>query len=52
MEEDYSKLFEPHQTYLNSLDAEDKVLTAIKFISDNPDCSTDVVAMAVEKLYA
>ena len=46
--EDYSKLFEPHQTYLNSLDSEDKVITAIKFISENPDCGTDVIKMAVE----
>ena len=52
MDKNYNKLFEPHQTYLDSLDAEDKVLTAIKFIVDNPDCSTDVVAMAVEKQHA
>lgn len=52
MEEDYSKLFEPHQTYLNSLDAEDKVLTAIRFISENPDCGTDVLQMAVEIQHA
>ncbi len=52
MEEDYNKLFEPHQAYLDTLDAEDKVLTAIKFISENPDCGTDVVKMAVEIQHA
>jgi hypothetical protein len=47
--EDYSKLFEPYQRYLDTLGSEDKIMTALKFISENPDCSTDVVAMAVEK---
>ena len=52
MEKEYSKLLEPHQTYLDSLDAEDKILTAIRFISENPDCGVDVVQMAVEIQHA
>jgi len=50
--EDYSKLFEPYQRYLDTLDSEDKIMTALKFISENPDCDSDVLQMAVEIQHA
>lgn len=45
------QIFEQHKELLNTLEGE-KLTIAARFIADNPDCSTDVVAMAVEKLYA
>ncbi len=45
--EEVNKILEPHQTYLDSL-SDEKSLTAINFIKDNPDCSTEVVAQSVE----
>lgn len=45
------KIFEQHEELLNTLEGE-KLTIAARFIVDNPDCSTDVVAMAVEKQYA
>jgi hypothetical protein len=49
--EEYIK-FENFKDYLETLESEDKILTAIRFISDNPDCGTDVVQMAVEIQHA
>ena len=45
--EEVNKIVEPHQTYLDSL-SNDKSITAINFIKDNPDCSTEVVAQSVK----
>lgn len=45
------KIFEQHKELLDTLEGE-KLNVAARFIADNPDCSTDVVAMAVEKQYA
>lgn len=45
--EEVNKIVGPHQSYLDSL-SDDKVLTALKFIKDNPDCSTEVVKQSVE----
>jgi hypothetical protein len=45
--EEVNKIVEPHQAYLDSL-SDDKALTAINFIKDNPDCSTEVVKQSVE----
>jgi len=45
-------IFERHQTYLDSLDSEEKVLTAIQFITNNPDCDGQVLEMAVELKHA
>ena len=49
--EEYIK-FEKFKDYLETLDTEEKVFTAVKFISENPDCDSDVVQMAVEIQHA
>jgi hypothetical protein len=49
--EEYIK-FENFKDYLETLESEEKVFTAIKFISENPDCGVDVVQMAVEIQHA
>ena len=36
------------QDFLATLDSEAKVLTAIRFIQDNPDCSMETAAQSVE----
>jgi hypothetical protein len=49
--EEYIK-FENFKDYLETLESEEQVFTAIKFISENPDCGVDVVQMAVEIQHA
>jgi hypothetical protein len=49
--EDYIK-YQKFKDYIDTLDTEDKIKTALQFISDNPDCGTDVVQMAVEIQHA
>ena len=36
------------QDFLATLNSDEKVLTAIKFIQDNPDCSMETAAQSVE----
>jgi hypothetical protein len=36
------------QDFLATLDSDAKVLTAMKFISENPDCSMETAAQSVE----
>jgi hypothetical protein len=45
------EIFEQHKRHKELLDTleGEKLNVAARFIIDNPDCSTDVVAMAVEK---
>ena len=46
------QIFNKHQAYLDSLDSEEKVLTAIQFITNNPDCDTRILQVAVELKHA
>ena len=36
------------QDFLATLNSDAKILTAINFMQDNPDCSIEVVAQSVE----